>query len=115
MCTLNPVYGQGMTVTALEIEELAQRANSGGGWESGYQKSVDAILRLPWEMACSQDLALATASPRVSWRRRGTQAFLRHVLKRSVHARHVHESFLEVLHMVKRPGSLVPPLLRRAP
>ncbi|WP_156753616.1 FAD-dependent monooxygenase family protein [Actinokineospora pegani] len=48
VCTLNPVYGQGMTVAATQ-------ADLPRGLEARFQRGIARALALPWAMAATAD------------------------------------------------------------
>ena len=61
VCTLNPVYGQGMTVAILSALELdaSLRATGADGVKmpERFHRRLARFLQLPWSMAVSKDLA----------------------------------------------------------
>jgi 2-polyprenyl-6-methoxyphenol hydroxylase-like FAD-dependent oxidoreductase len=64
LCSFNPVYGQGMTVSALEAElldaclaELAWRGESGvGALTRAFRMRAPGVLEEPWQLASGEDL-----------------------------------------------------------
>jgi len=65
------------------------------------------LVRFPWKMATSEDARLV--STRSGLATRMSQRYLSNVLRQAVHRPPVHRAFLEVLHMVKSPLSLLSP------
>ncbi|MFD9885904.1 NAD(P)/FAD-dependent oxidoreductase [Streptomyces alboflavus] len=66
VCVFNPVYGQGLTVGALEAELLGRllRRRRGGpsgldGLSRAYQRGAARLIKVPWTMASSSDLMWA--------------------------------------------------------
>jgi len=61
LCSFNPVYGQGMTVSALEARELSAclRDPVGGlaGLPRQFYRRAAAVIDLPWQMAAGADFA----------------------------------------------------------
>ncbi|MFJ5036146.1 FAD-dependent oxidoreductase [Streptomyces sp. NPDC088560] len=63
ICTLNPVYGQGMTVAAVQVKALRgclekhRERGELAGMARKFQKSAARATRIPWIMATSSDLA----------------------------------------------------------
>ncbi len=102
VCSLNPVYGQGMTMAALEVEELAARVLKGRTWESGFQKAVDELLRVPWELAGSENKVKG-----LGLKKRCSQLIFQHALRMATQKPKVHRSFLEVMHMMQPPIRLM--------
>jgi hypothetical protein len=61
LCSFNPVYGQGMTVAAMEALTLAEclRAQTGRdltGLPARFFKKVSPVVDIPWTMATGEDL-----------------------------------------------------------
>jgi 2-polyprenyl-6-methoxyphenol hydroxylase-like FAD-dependent oxidoreductase len=58
-CGFNPVYGQGMSVAAMNAAALADELARGGEPDPyRYFQSVAQILEAPWRLAVGADLAL---------------------------------------------------------
>ncbi|WP_394830097.1 FAD-dependent monooxygenase [Pendulispora rubella] len=62
VCSLNPRYGQGMTVASLGAERLdreldAHFARHGNltGFSHRFQRSLEAVLAVPWQIALMED------------------------------------------------------------
>jgi 2-polyprenyl-6-methoxyphenol hydroxylase-like FAD-dependent oxidoreductase len=109
-CTLNPIYGQGMTVAALEAVALRRHLTDGGPqWARGYRREVGRISGRAWEMAKNADLSF----PQVPGRRTAaTRAFGRYVTRLqagAVRDAHLGAAFLRVTSMVDPPGALLRP------
>lgn len=117
VCSMNPVYGQGMTCAALEaclLRDLLQQqqqssAHSLIGLAPRFQKALGKIVALPWLIAISEDLRFpATQGPRpriiplLNW-------YTRQVLDLTATDQQVAMTFTEVLHMVKTPLALAQP------
>jgi 2-polyprenyl-6-methoxyphenol hydroxylase-like FAD-dependent oxidoreductase len=59
LCTFNPLYGQGLTVAALEAQKLAEAALRGPHrLVSRYDKATRPVVDAAWEMAKAADLAI---------------------------------------------------------
>jgi hypothetical protein len=61
VCSLNPLYGQGMTVAAMEamaLDECLRRAHKEArpGFERGFQQAVARAVAGPWLIATGEDL-----------------------------------------------------------
>jgi 2-polyprenyl-6-methoxyphenol hydroxylase-like FAD-dependent oxidoreductase len=69
ICSFNPVYGQGMTVAALEAAALRDCLRSGGtDLPRRYFRVSAKRIGVAWQMAASSDLALpGVAGPRSKW------------------------------------------------
>ena len=69
VCSLNPRYGQGMTVASLGADrldgELSSYAAARGdlrGFSRSFQESLDEALNVPWQIALMEDQQFVTAS-----------------------------------------------------
>jgi 2-polyprenyl-6-methoxyphenol hydroxylase-like FAD-dependent oxidoreductase len=64
LCSFNPVYGQGVTVVAMQGGVLRQHAESLTGSESLHrlQRRVAACTRLPWLVAAGADAGYPTST-----------------------------------------------------
>ena len=59
MCSFNPVYGQGMTVAAMEAEALHRCLTAGAdGLTRRYFHAAAKIVGNAWQLAAGGDLAL---------------------------------------------------------
>jgi 2-polyprenyl-6-methoxyphenol hydroxylase-like FAD-dependent oxidoreductase len=57
VCSFNPVYGQGMTVAALEALDLRTELEASGfdGLGRRFQRRLAGTLQQPWDAACRSD------------------------------------------------------------
>jgi len=64
LCSFNPIFGQGMSVAALEaklldtfLQEQRSRAMPGGrpAWTMRFQKALAGVVQGPWRLASSDD------------------------------------------------------------
>ena len=108
MCSFNPIYGQGMTVAAIEASQLdaCLRRNDS---LARFQEAVGRIVDPAWQMTIGEDLRFAeTKGPRSAATR-----FL-HWYTANVHAAAgtsplVAERFYAVMNMVASPPTLFAP------
>ncbi len=119
VCAFNPIYGQGMTVAALDAQMLDeclkkqhQRHPEGDltGFARQFQQKLAKLHTIPWTFAISQDSRYRGskgAKPNL-----GTRLIIEYmelVLKALVDDAKVCQAFLEVLHMIKPPVILFYP------
>lgn len=58
LCSFNPVYGQGMTVSALEAETLEECLSKGlDGLPRRFYRRVSKVIDTPWQLAAGADFA----------------------------------------------------------
>lgn len=110
ICTLNPIYGQGMTVAALEAVALRRRLAEGGEPRArAHLREAGRISGLAWDMATSADLAFPEV---VGHRTAATRALGRYVARVQAGAAHdarLGTAFLRVTSMVDPPQALFRP------
>ena len=86
ICSLNPIYGQGMTVAALQA--LALRDHLTPGTAPGCRRVLRALARTidgPWEMALGADLAVPGVDGRRTPRRRIAGAYVARLQAAAAH------------------------------
>lgn len=118
VCALNPMYGQGMTIAAMEVEALGETLDAlarrgarleGRGQARRMQRRIAAIVRFPWLLVSSEDLRHpSTLGPRP----RGLG--LVHRVTSAIHElvaydRQVHRRVFEVLNLLRSPLALLHP------
>lgn len=68
VCTLNPIYGQGMTVAAREAATLHRLLTHRSSCEPGFartvQRAIPAAIRVPWRLAAYSDIGWHTPNSR---------------------------------------------------
>ena len=57
VCAFNPVYGQGMTVAAMEAVALAKHLDQGPARPLSFLKELKPIVDVPWDISAGGDLA----------------------------------------------------------
>ncbi|MER7348259.1 FAD-dependent monooxygenase [Streptomyces aurantiacus] len=114
VCVFNPVYGQGLTVAALEAELLGdllrrRRTGSSGldGLSRAYQRAAARAIQVPWTLATSSDLMWAPTGQPLS--ARFAHWYNRHVFALAVHDPGVWARFVRVLNMTAPPSLLLRP------
>ncbi|ASF08189.1 hypothetical protein NBRGN_066_00600 [Nocardia brasiliensis NBRC 14402] len=63
VCTLNPIYGHGMTVAALQAGILRRVLAAGPprcGFARTVQRAIPAAIRVPWQLAAYSDIGWQT-------------------------------------------------------
>jgi 2-polyprenyl-6-methoxyphenol hydroxylase-like FAD-dependent oxidoreductase len=123
VCALCPVYGQGMTVSALSAKVLQHwlhqiNPNDLHLKTAEFQQRLACCHAFPWSVAVGQDTQFpsvqtqAPANPPLS---RWFQAYLRKLLRLAHQDAALHVRFMALAHMVASPLSLLsPPVLWKA-
>ena len=133
VCALNPVYGQGMTVSAhaatLLDGCLRERPDSADGDMTGlarrFHRRLAKVIADPWLLATGEDLRYPeTTGAEPTLAMRITRPYLDQVMMLSRDDRAAYRTVVEVLHLLKPPRSLfrpgilarvLPRLVRRSP
>jgi pimeloyl-ACP methyl ester carboxylesterase len=110
ICSFNPLYGQGMTVAALEAAALRSCLRRGsGGLRRRYFRATKGIVDHAWQMAIGGDLALPQVEGERSWSWRLTNAYTERVIEAAAVDGEVTAAFARVAGMIKPPSSLFRP------
>ncbi|MEG5038752.1 MULTISPECIES: 2-polyprenyl-6-methoxyphenol hydroxylase-like oxidoreductase [unclassified Microcoleus] len=119
VCAFNPIYGQGMTVAALDAQMLNEclqkqrkRYPEGDltGFARQFQQKLAKIHTIPWIFAISQDSRYpGSEGAKLNLATRLTIDYMDLVLKVLVRDAKVCQAFLEVLHMIESPTVLFTP------
>lgn len=116
-CAFNPVFAQGMTVSALGVATLDRclrgqppRAPLSSGFASRFQRELARSNAAPWLMTTTEDLRWrATSGAPRTWKHRALQRYLDHIATLAATSPEVNRMSLEVWHLVKKPWSLLHP------
>jgi 2-polyprenyl-6-methoxyphenol hydroxylase-like FAD-dependent oxidoreductase len=110
VCVFNPVYGQGLTVATQQaqlLDEVLDTTRTLAGMAQRFQRRLTGLIRLPWSMATSSDLAWNPASPSRSARL--IRWYLHHLLDLLPTDPEVAARFRRVQNMISGPTTLVAP------
>ncbi|NPC43340.1 NAD(P)/FAD-dependent oxidoreductase [Nocardioides sp. zg-1230] len=109
VCSLNPIYGQGMTVAALEAAALGRHLDQGTLRPHRFQRDVAKVVNAAWALSSGADLTF----PGVSGRRTAMAGLLgRYVARIQAGASSdpaLGRAFLRVTSMVDPPQALLRP------
>ncbi|MEO0987554.1 MAG: monooxygenase, partial [Cyanobacteria bacterium J06639_14] len=118
VCALCPVYGQGMTVSALSAlilrDWLKQPVQAGKSLDTAsFQKQLAKSLEFPWGMATGSDAQFPTTEGEVSSNAIATlfQKYVERLVQKSTEEGWIHVRFTEVAHMLKPPTAFFTPRL----
>lgn len=104
LCSFNPVYGQGMTVAALEavlLDRCLRTYKGNQSFTSHFQKRAARLLAFPWRLASAADSAQESL----------TTKYIANLLALLPQDQQALLAFLRVVHMLRSPLSLMHPLL----
>lgn len=110
-CAFNPVFGQGMTVSAMEALLLDEhlRQPDAPGFSLRFQQAVAKLIASPWQLATSEDARNKSAGESVSLRTRFLRTYLDHLLGMVGTNPTVGRAFLDVQHLLQPPTVLFQP------
>jgi len=118
VCALCPVYGQGMTVSAMSAlvlrDWLKQHDQKGKPLNaSSFQKQLAKSLQFPWGMATGSDSQFPTTDGAVSANPVAGlfQQYIERLIEQSKEDAWIHIRFTEVAHMLKSPAAFFDPRL----
>ncbi|MGH9794577.1 MAG: FAD-dependent oxidoreductase [Candidatus Acidiferrales bacterium] len=109
VCSFNPIYGQGMTLAALEAQVLQRclAEQRGAGNRDGqalshaYYKGIAAPVSAAWAMSTGADLAYPEAEGQRTRAGAWMGRYLEHVIAMTCYDPHVLKEWVFVTHMVK--------------
>lgn len=111
VCSFNPIYGQGMTVAALEAQALAELLQSGTPAPSRFFKQASKPIRVAWEAAVGADLSMPAdvVAGHRSGSVRAINAYLDRYLEAAEHDQKMAWNFLKVTGLDTSPRALFTP------
>jgi 2-polyprenyl-6-methoxyphenol hydroxylase-like FAD-dependent oxidoreductase len=117
LCSFNPIYGQGMTSAALgaatlgeilgETRTAADRGTIGTRFHARFGRILDGV----WMQTTSEDLRFPQAEGRRAWWLGLANAYTAKVYELSRTDPVVSRAFLEVMHLMQPPASLLRPAI----
>ena len=107
VCTLNPIYGQGMTVAALEAAAL--RPHLANGQTRDNLREVGRISGVAWAMALGADLSFPEVEGTRTPATRLLGRYIRRLQAGAEYDAQLGQAFLRVTSMVDPPSALLRP------
>ncbi len=112
ICSFNPIYGQGMSVAALEAELLDRCLRSGTFWLwREFFARAAKIIDVPWSIAVGGDLGFAEVAGERTLASRVLGAYLLRVQRAAADDPRAALAFRRVVQMVAAPSTLLRPSL----
>jgi 2-polyprenyl-6-methoxyphenol hydroxylase-like FAD-dependent oxidoreductase len=109
VCSFNPVYGQGMTVAAMEADTLRRHLREGRPQPQRFFVDVARIIDVPWDIAAGGDLAFpGVEGPRPVKVRIGN-AYMARVQRAMTRDPEITTLFMRVAGLIEPPQSLMRP------
>lgn len=108
--SFNPVYGQGMSVAALQAVALRKALSAGEvGLPQRYFKAAGRIVDVAWDLAVGSDLSLPEVEGARPLLTRLSNAWAERILRAAEHDPYVAEVFGSVTDLIAPPSVLVRP------
>jgi 2-polyprenyl-6-methoxyphenol hydroxylase-like FAD-dependent oxidoreductase len=114
LCCFDPIYGQGITVSACQALHLRKALAQGPGAPDSRRvlRSFDQIVDFPWAVAIGQDLAMPSSSGERTPAQAAVSAWASQVARRAVQGdRRAHQVLMKTYHMETSPTALLHPAL----
>jgi 2-polyprenyl-6-methoxyphenol hydroxylase-like FAD-dependent oxidoreductase len=110
VCAFNPIYGQGMTSSAMQAEALARLLADGRAphWRS-YFRAVSAAVDHPWQTTTGSDLVFDGVQGRRTRQIRFVNAYLARLHAAAETDPSLSEAFVRVAGLLAPPPSLLRP------
>ena len=111
VCAFNPVFGQGMSISAMEAILLDKelRRNHDEGFALRFQKQVARMIKAPWQLATSEDARSAQKGTKVSLTTKFLKVYFGYLLGRIGRDETLAHAFFDVMHLLKPPTTLFYP------
>lgn len=106
LCTFNPIYAQGLTVAAMEAQALGESLDRREGCR-GFHKRCARIIRIPWLMSSSSDMAWSLRQ--APWAARAAHWYSSRLVDRVPGDPDLYRVFAGVQHMRRSPAALAAP------
>ncbi|MFI5929114.1 FAD-dependent oxidoreductase [Micromonospora sp. NPDC051543] len=112
VCSFNPVYGQGMTVSALEALTLRKHLNSGRAPQArAFFKEISTVIEAPWGIAAGGDLAFPEVEGDRPLMVRVMNRYMAKLMYGMLHDSRITEAFMRVAGLIDPPQSLLKPAM----
>ncbi|GAT67171.1 FAD-dependent monooxygenase [Planomonospora sp. ID91781] len=109
VCSFNPVYGQGMTVAALEAVVLREHLRRGVPRPRRFFRDIAPVIDVPWEISAGGDLAFPGVEGRRSLKTRLGNVYMSRLHAAAARDAGVTEAFFRVAGLVDPPQALFRP------
>jgi 2-polyprenyl-6-methoxyphenol hydroxylase-like FAD-dependent oxidoreductase len=110
VCSFNPIYGQGMTVAAMEAATLRDMLRNGSPpAPHKYFRRIAKMIDTPWEIVVGADLAFPDVPGRRTTKTRMVNAYLPRLHAAASTDSSLARAFIRVVGMVDKPQGLLRP------
>ncbi|OKJ48518.1 FAD-binding monooxygenase [Streptomyces sp. CB02009] len=113
-CSFNPVYGQGMTVSALEALVLREHLGRGPVDPKAFLADIAGTIELPWQLSASADLGYPEVEGERTPEWEAAGGYMAALHAAATVDGEVTATFMRVMGLVATPDALISPdMLRR--
>jgi len=110
VASFNPIYGQGMSVAAMEALTLRRHLERGSEPQAGrWFRDLARVVDVPWDMAAGGDLAFPGVQGHRTLKVRLASAYLARLHAVAAHDDRLATAFIRVAGLVATPQSLLRP------
>ncbi len=111
VCALCPVYGQGMTISALSTLVLRDWLGSGRLNSADFQRRLAQSNRFPWMLAVGQDSRFLSTEgrSRSNWAENLLSGYVKKLMKQTSVDSDMNTLFMEIAHLLKSPAAFYHP------
>jgi len=109
LCSFDPVFGQGVTVAAMEAEILRQAARTGRLQDRSLMRAVAGATKVPWLMSMSEAFRWPATQGSSPLGGRLLRGYMARVYRACELEASVHAALSRTLHLVDPPTSLFRP------
>jgi hypothetical protein len=110
VCSFNPVYGQGMTVAAIEAVVLREQLKRGTGISARrFFRAIARYIDVPWEISAGADLGFPGVEGKRTLKVRLGNAYMARLHAAAAHDAGLTEAFFRVAGLIDSPNALMHP------
>jgi 2-polyprenyl-6-methoxyphenol hydroxylase-like FAD-dependent oxidoreductase len=110
VCSFNPLYAQGMTVTALESLVLERHLEPGGIPDArAYFRDISREIDSPWDFSAGADLGYAGVEGKRTAKIRFANAYVARLQRAAVDDAELTNAFIRVAGLIDQPPALMRP------
>jgi 2-polyprenyl-6-methoxyphenol hydroxylase-like FAD-dependent oxidoreductase len=114
LCSFNPIFGQGMTVAALEAQTLdkclQENSKNLKGLPRKFFAKAARVIDIPWSMATGEDIRFPEVVGSRSLKTSALNWYIGRIYQAAHHNPLVYDVFLQAMHMMRSPTVLFQPV-----
>jgi 2-polyprenyl-6-methoxyphenol hydroxylase-like FAD-dependent oxidoreductase len=113
VASFNPIYGQGMSSAAMQVEvldETLKQADLHEAWSTFFRRTAK-VIDLPWQLAVGEDFRYPETEGKRPLGTNLINQYVARVHRATHHDPVVYRRFLNVMHLIAPPTSLLQPAI----